>query len=111
MIGNLIKNSRITNIILKMTTLMAAVRSDNLKKFNELVESASSKHIDQSLNIAIINDHDSFVPILLANDKLTQKGFESAFGSAIFNRKKELIKLFLGNPRMTSDLIIDKLLL
>lgn len=92
-----------------MTTLMSAIRKNNMTKFNALVQNASSEHVDSSLLLATRDDYDVFVPTLLLHPNLTQKGFESGFGSAIMNRKRQLLQLYLQNAHMTSDLIIDQL--
>jgi len=94
-----------------MSTLMAAVRRNDMTTFMKLVTGADSKHVDQSLQLAARDDHDSFVPLLLTHPNLTQKGFETGFHCATHNRKKELMKLFIEDDRMTSDIIIDLLLL
>ena len=93
-----------------MTTLMSAVRKNDMATFMKLVTGASSKHVDDSLQIAARDDHDSFVPLLLAHPNLTQKGFETGFNCAIHNRKKELMKLFIEDNRATTDMIVDLLL-
>lgn len=90
---------------------MAAVRNNDMATFMKLVTGAESKHVDQSLQIATRDNHDSFVPLLLAHPNLTQKGFETGFRCAILNRKKDLMKIFIQDSHMTLDIIIDLLLL
>lgn len=95
-----------------MTTLRSTMnRKNDMTKFNLLYPNASSKHVDDALLRAASDDYDVYVPLLLAHPKLTQKGFESAFSSAIMNKKRHIIQLFLDNEHMNSNLIIDQLLL
>ncbi len=89
---------------------MTAVRKNDMATFMKLITGAESKHVDQSLQIAARDDHDSFVPLLLAHPNLTQKGFETGFECAIRNGKREIMKLFIEDDRTTTDIIIDLLL-
>lgn len=94
-----------------MTTLMSAVSHDKPNKFNELIQNASSKHVDRALHRAVLTDRDQYFEPLLSHPNLTQKGFETFFKCLHFNKRKDLLLKYIKDVRCTPEFLVDQLLL
>lgn len=48
--------------------------------------------------------------MLITHPNLTQSGFDDGVGCAIFNKKRDILRMLINDPRMTHERLLDLLL-
>jgi len=91
---------------------MSCVRKEKIDKFKELLPEAKPEHVNQSLIIAVRDEHMMFFKYLIKHEAITLKTLHQAFECATFpgQGNREALKALLKDKRITRDYIMDRLL-